>query len=160
MSKNIYRYINIYYWIRKLGLEKSITILGEVDLKYIRPLYLKSSGLFMPTFAGPTNIPPIEALMCNCPMAVSNIYGMKEQMKKASLYFNPNSINDMSKAIIKLWDNKNRKILLLKEGEKLKERLSILNHKKRILEIFAKVENSPDYKKFAISKIANKIDSN
>ena len=136
-----YNYKKIYYWIKKLELERTITILGEVNLKYIRFLYLKASGLFMPTFAGPTSIPPIEALMCNCPMAVSNIYGMKEQMKKASLYFNPNSVDEMSKAIIKLWNNEERKISLIKEGEKLKDNLSILSHKNRILEILDKVQN-------------------
>ena len=60
----------------------------------------------MPTIGGPTNIPPLEAILCECPMAVSNIYAMPEQLKNASLYFDPNSEKNMAEVMEELWTNK------------------------------------------------------
>jgi glycosyltransferase involved in cell wall biosynthesis len=59
----------------------------------------------MPTFLGPTNIPPLEAFVCGCPAAVSNIYGMPEQTGGAALLFDPTSVVDMSKTLQRLWQD-------------------------------------------------------
>ena len=59
----------------------------------------------MPTFSGPTNIPPLEAMKSGCPSAVSNIYAMPEQTKEAALLFDPESVDDMASAIAKLWED-------------------------------------------------------
>jgi len=48
--------------------------------------------MIMPTFFGPTNIPPLEAIAVGCPVAVSNIYGMPHQLGDAALYFNPTRV--------------------------------------------------------------------
>ena len=52
----------------------------------------------------------LEAILYDCPMAVSKIYAMPEQLKNASLYFNPKSIYEISNAICILWSNKTHKL--------------------------------------------------
>jgi glycosyltransferase involved in cell wall biosynthesis len=59
----------------------------------------------MPTFFGPTNIPPLEAMKLGCPVAVSNIYGMPEQTRGAALLFDPESEQEIANAIALLWEN-------------------------------------------------------
>jgi len=57
----------------------------------------------MPTFFGPTNIPPLEAFALGCPVAVSNIYGMREQVGDAALLFDPNAEEELAMVLHRLW---------------------------------------------------------
>lgn len=76
--------------------------LGYVPNEWMPWLYRRSTGLIYPTFFGPTNIPPLEALFCETPMAVSDNYGMREQVHDASLYFDPNNPRSIADAMITL----------------------------------------------------------
>ena len=57
----------------------------------------------MPTYYGPTNIPPIEANLLDCPVAVSDIYGMREQLGDAALFFDPNNEVEIAEIIRNYW---------------------------------------------------------
>ena len=50
--------------------------------------YKYAVALVMPTFFGPTNIPPLEAFALGCPVITSNIYGIPEQVGDAALLVN------------------------------------------------------------------------
>lgn len=100
--------------IKNLKLENNVNILGYVPEKYIVSLYKMAEMMIMPTFFGPTNIPPLEAMALKCPMAVSKIYGMPEQLGKASLYFDPNSPEDIAKCILEIYTDKAVKYDLIK----------------------------------------------
>lgn len=91
--------------IKDLFLEDNILHLGYVEDKYVPILYKRARALIMPSFLGPTNIPPLEAMALNCPMAVSGIYGMKEQSGDAALYFDPHSISEIAYYINLLWQD-------------------------------------------------------
>ena len=89
--------------VRELGLSGSIHFLGYVPDSQMPVLYQKARAMIMPTFFGPTNIPPLEAIAVGCPVAVSNIYGMPHQLGDAALYFNPTSVDEMAAAMEALW---------------------------------------------------------
>jgi glycosyltransferase involved in cell wall biosynthesis len=93
-------YKNIYKTVKHLNLEKSIFFIGFVDDNKLHILYKNSVAMIMPTYFGPTNIPPIESIYCNCPVLVSDIYGMREQLENAAIYFNPNNISSIAQSII------------------------------------------------------------
>ena len=57
----------------------------------------------MPTFFGPTNIPPLEAFEVGCPVATSRIYGVPEQLGNAALLFDPHSIEEIHDCLVRLW---------------------------------------------------------
>jgi glycosyltransferase involved in cell wall biosynthesis len=78
--------------VEKLEIKNRIFFTGYVNDKEIVALYLGALALIMPSFFGPTNIPPIEAIYCNVPILVSDVYGMKDQLEDSALYFDPNSI--------------------------------------------------------------------
>ena len=59
----------------------------------------------MPTYCGPTNIPPLEAFKMSCPVLISKVYGMPEQLGEAAIYFDPSSPEDMANKIRLLLNN-------------------------------------------------------
>lgn len=98
-------YNNVYRTVKTLSLENSIFFIGYVDDEKLHILYKNAIAMVMPTFFGPTNIPPIESIYCNCPVLVSDIYGMREQLQDAALYFNPNDISSISQSLIEILEN-------------------------------------------------------
>ena len=102
--------------IRKLiaehGLESHITILGFVSNETITYLYRHAIAMIMPSYFGPTNIPPLEAMTLGCPVAASDKYAMPEQIGNAGLLFNPDSPEEIARCIKSLWTD-----------EKLRERM-------------------------------------
>ncbi len=88
-----------------LGLEENIIFLGYMPDGEIPELYRRARALIMPTFFGPTNIPPLEALALGCPVGVSDIYAMREQLGDAALYFNPASVAEIAQTMERLWQD-------------------------------------------------------
>ena len=84
-------------------LDKNVTILGFVSNENVTYLYKHAVGLVMPSYFGPTNIPPLEAMALGCPVAVSNKYAMPEQVGDAGLLFNPDSPEEIAACIKAMW---------------------------------------------------------
>lgn len=105
-------------------IEEQVKFLGYVSDEEIILLYKNAFAMIMPTFYGPTNIPPIEAVLLNCPIIVSNNYGMPEQFGDAAIYFDPNSSLQIADAIESILINKNLYNNLLENGIKIKGKFS------------------------------------
>ena len=90
---------------RELGLGDAVTFAGFVPQEHMRSFYACARGLVMPTFFGPTNIPPLEAFAAGCPVAVSNVYAMSEQVGDAALLFDPRSVDEIAAAMRRLWED-------------------------------------------------------
>ena len=88
-------YDHVQRAIQQLGLEENVLQLGYVENGEMVALYRKALALVFPTFFGPTNIPPLEAMALGCPILVSDIYGMREQLGEAAHYFNPRSVDSI-----------------------------------------------------------------
>ncbi len=102
-KKNGYK--SIVKTVSDLGLKDSIFFLGYVPDEDIKKIYRCARAMVMPTFFGPTNIPPLEAFVLGCPVAVSRIYGMPSQLGAAALFFDPRSVAEIAEAIFLLWSN-------------------------------------------------------
>lgn len=85
-------YIKSY--VKTLSLEKNVLFTGFIEDDALYTLYKNAAALIMPTFLGPSNIPPIEALHLECPVLCSDLDGHKEMLNDAALYFNP--LDDIS----------------------------------------------------------------
>ncbi len=94
---------DIQQHVELLGLTAQVKFVGYVPDADLRGFYQRARALVMPTFFGPTNIPPLEALAMGCPAVVSDIYGMREQSGDAALYFDPCSVEDMAEKIALVW---------------------------------------------------------
>ena len=128
-------YNSLIKLIKKLGLQDVFTFLDQVPNEQMRELYTNAHALIMPTFFGPTNIPPLEAFVCGCPVAVSNIYGMPEQVGDAGLLFNPNSDTEIAETINKLWTDEDIIKDLVEKGYQKSKNWGQKQFNKRLLEI-------------------------
>jgi glycosyltransferase involved in cell wall biosynthesis len=98
-------YLSARALVDKLGLAENVHFLGYRPEAEMAGLYRRARALVMPTFFGPTNIPPREAIALGCPVAVSDVDGMREQMGEAALYFNPESVAEMAQVMERLWED-------------------------------------------------------
>lgn len=99
-------------------LESYITILGFVSDENLAYLYKHAVGMIMPSYFGPTNIPPLEAMALGCPVAVSNKYAMPEQVGEAGLLFDPDSPEEIAECIRKLWTDDELRHRMIELGYK------------------------------------------
>lgn len=102
--------------IREAGLTDQFTLLGFVSDELLCYLYQRACALVMPTCFGPTNIPPLEAMQLGCPVAVSDVYGMREQLGDAAVYFDPCDASDIARCIRLLWTNESVRLQLITAG--------------------------------------------
>jgi glycosyltransferase involved in cell wall biosynthesis len=57
----------------------------------------------MPTFFGPTNLPPLESWHYGRPVITSDIPGLREQTGDAGLLVDPHSPAALADAMLRLW---------------------------------------------------------
>lgn len=91
--------------IKENHLNDSVIDLGFVSIPELKWIYTHSKGLIMPTLMGPTNMPPIEALALECPVAISDFPGHREQLGDNAIYFNPLNVADIQHAIENILEN-------------------------------------------------------
>lgn len=103
--------------VHNLGLAEDVVFLGYVPDADMPELYRRARALIMPTYYGPTNIPPLEAFAVGCPVAVSGVYGMPEQVGEAALLFDPNSVEEIADCIRRLWTDDQLCARLVQKGK-------------------------------------------
>jgi len=113
--KNGYR--EVLAAIERYELGDRVLVLGYVPDEDIPEFYRRAAALVMPTFFGPTNIPPLEAMMAGCPVAISDIYGMSEQVKGAALLFDPKSTTEITEAIRRILSDTELRRHLIEAGK-------------------------------------------
>ena len=106
--------------ISSLGLENHVLVLGFVSTNELCALYKNAIALVMPTYLGPTNMPPIEAMELNCPVICSDLSGHKEILGNAALYFKPQNMLAIEEQMRTLLNGDIRKEWI--------EKISLRNH--------------------------------
>ena len=86
--------------IIEYGLENQISYLGFVSEDDIRGLYEGCCAVVMPSYFGPTNIPPLEAWNIGKPLIYST--ECSEQAGDAALLISPDSAESLSKAMTEI----------------------------------------------------------
>lgn len=98
-----YQYRTLVRRVADLGLSDHVIFTGFIPDADLPEFYRRARALIMPTFFGPTNIPPLEAFVLGCPVAISRIYGIPEQTGDAALLFDPASVEEMAECIQNIW---------------------------------------------------------
>lgn len=119
----------------ELGLKDRIFFVGYVPDADLSGFYRRARALVMPTFFGPTNIPPLEALALGCPAIVSDIYGMREQSGDAALYFDPKNVDEMAAQIALVWSDDELAAQMSRKGLELSKSRGQAQFDKRVAEI-------------------------
>ena len=104
-GKKAHSYNAIMEEIKNLNLQENIFFKDYIPDNDLGGFYKRAKALVYPTFFGPTNIPPLEAIVSGCVPIVSDIYGMKDQLGKLAIYFNPMDEQEIANKIILAWSD-------------------------------------------------------
>jgi len=126
-------------YVRNVHLEDRVRFVGFVENEEIPELYRQSVALVMPSYFGPTNLPPLEAFELGVPVLYSDKAGLRDQVGDAALLMDLNDPASLASHLKKLIDDPQLRMRLIEAGkERLKyfdsmDRVGIL---KRVLEDF------------------------
>ena len=107
---------DVQHIVRVLGLAEYVKFAGFVEESRLSRLYTGSSGLVFPTFFGPDNLPPLEAMSYGVPVLISDLPGAREHYQDSVLYFNPNSSLSLACTIKKLLNDDGLRRTLIASG--------------------------------------------
>ena len=117
------------------ALDQNVTIMGFVSDGQVMFLYQNAVALVMPTYFGPTNIPPLEAMALGCPVMASDKYAMPEQTGDAGLFFNPDSPAELADCIERVWNDEALRQTMIAKGYEQSKKWTGEKFKKRFLNI-------------------------
>lgn len=125
--------------VTKLNFSGNVQFLGLVPDEDMPELYRRARALVMPSFFGPTNIPPLEAFVAGCPVAISGIYSAIEQVGDAALMFDPDSETEIADCLFKLWTDDALCAELIRRGLLKSKSWNQAHFNERLYEIVRKV---------------------
>lgn len=102
----------------QLKIDKIVHFLGFVSINELKALYKSAFALIFPSFFGPDNLPPLEAMALGCPVVCSNSQGMEEELDDAALFFDPKNHKEITNQVVKLYNNEKLKHTLIDKGKK------------------------------------------
>lgn len=105
---------HIENYIDHHNLFNQVKLLGFVPADDMRGLYEGCCAVVMPTYFGPTNLPPIEAWMIGRPVIYSSHF--KEQVGNAALCVNPDDAQELADAIQICNCHNNKRVELIEKG--------------------------------------------
>jgi glycosyltransferase involved in cell wall biosynthesis len=128
--------------IRNLSLEEYIEMPGFITNEELINLYKTARMLLFPTYLGPDNLPPLEAMAFGCPVAVSDIPGAREQFGESAKYFPPDSVEEIAQVIIESFSHSNKEDIRIINGFELVSNLTPINYVNCVLAKIGKLQTS------------------
>lgn len=108
-------------YVSKLGFQDRVRFAGFVTNEEIVELYRHSLALVMPSYFGPTNLPPLEAFQLGVPVLYSDKAGLHDQVGSAALLIDLKDPNSMALHLKNLIEDEHLRNQLIAAGlEKLK----------------------------------------
>jgi glycosyltransferase involved in cell wall biosynthesis len=124
----------------RASVEAQVHELGYVRDEDMPALYAEAVALTMPTFFGPTNIPPLEAWAFGCPVLTSDIHGVREHSGDAALLVDPRSASAIAEGIEQLWQNEALRGELVERGRRRLSELRPEAHGERVRAVLQTAE--------------------
>ena len=78
------------------SIPEGVRLLGRVEDESLPVLYSGAAGFVYPSVYEGFGLPPLEAMACGCPIAVSDIPAQREVCGSTAIYFDPFSPEDLS----------------------------------------------------------------
>jgi len=129
--KESFIFTNIMKFIKENSMSDQIIYLGYVSDKEMVALYKKAIALVFPSLLGPTNIPPLEAMVLGTPVICSNLFSIPDQIGDAGLFFNPFEVKDIADKIYKIWVDKGLRSDLIRKGYKKVKEMTLERYAKQ-----------------------------
>jgi len=107
------------------NLVEQVIFLGFVPSEDMQSLYQHCCAVIMPTYFGPTNLPPLEAWAMSKPLIYSSLF--REHVQDAALCVNPDSERELADAIEQIATYETCRNKLVAKGA---ERLNTINEER------------------------------
>jgi glycosyltransferase involved in cell wall biosynthesis len=121
------------------GIGERVVIAGYVPSSQLGTLYKKAALLVLPSLYEGFGFPPLEAMRCGTPVAVSHIPALVETVGDAGVYFDPRSPQDMARAMERVLSDRQLREEMLKKGKERVKSFSWERTAERIHEILVDV---------------------
>jgi len=129
----------------KLELNNCIEFTGKISYGGMKDYYQNSDIIIFPSiWPEPLGRIPLEAISSSKPIIASNIGGIPEIVnEKTGILVKPNDKEELTKAILKLIKDKNLRLRLGKEANKLYDKFSQENFVRKMIDIYHQINKQP-----------------
>lgn len=116
VGKKGWLYEDILNAPEKFGIPQKVKFLDFVSDDELPSLYKNALCFVLPSLYEGFGLPVLEAMKNGCPVLTSNVSSLPEAGGDAVLYFNPLNVDEISKTIKKIIDDKNLRQEMIKKG--------------------------------------------
>jgi len=124
---------------REMELTRDVVFTSFIEEKDLPAVYHMSSLFAFPSLYEGFGLPPLEAMVCGCPVVSSNTSSMPEVLGDAALFFNPYNVEEMSFAIRQMLEDENLRNRFRQKGLERAKLFTFEKMTNRILEVFKSV---------------------
>jgi len=93
-------------YAQKLGLKDAVHYVGFVPNEDMASFYRQAIALVMPTYFGPTNIPPLEAFALGCPVCYSDLPGLRDQVGDAAFLMDLKDPGSLARHVVTILNDR------------------------------------------------------
>lgn len=115
-GKKGWLYDEIFALVKSLGMEKNILFTGYVANDDTPLIYNGAYSFIFPSLYEGFGLPPLEAMGCGVPVAVSHAASLPEVVGDAAILFDPLDVKAMAEALIEICQNTTLREELKKKG--------------------------------------------
>jgi len=98
-----------------------VIYVGFAPDEHISNYYKQSVALVMPSYFGPTNMPPVEAFILGTPAVVADLPGFKEQIGDAGIAIDPSNPKQLAHVLFRLSKDNDFRNEIITKGAKRAE---------------------------------------
>jgi glycosyltransferase involved in cell wall biosynthesis len=102
--------------VTEFNLSDQVRFIGFVSQGDLIRLYQNALALTFVTYAGPDNLPPLEAFALGCPVIASKVSGAEEQLGDAAILVDPKSSEEIALAIKAIKEDPDLRQTLISRG--------------------------------------------
>ena len=113
-----------------------VHFLGFVDDALLSRLYASAALYVIPSKMEGFGLPPLEALAHGTPVAASRASSIPEILGSAAVYFNPNDIEDLYRAMEQLFKDKTVRTRVLAAAPAVLARYSWTDHARALIDLY------------------------
>lgn len=121
-GKSIPGYSNLHEYVQMYGMQKDVIFPGFVPHELLPALYAESTAFVFPSLYEGFGLPPIEAMACGAPVIASNSSSIPELLGTSAEYVNPESVEDIARAMLKILQGTEYAKALSQAGKKQSEK--------------------------------------
>jgi glycosyltransferase involved in cell wall biosynthesis len=116
VGEAIHRFGDIYETARTFGLEDRVVCTGLLSFEDLRLLYSHADVFVFPSVYEGFGMPVLEAMACGAPVITSNTTALPEVAGDAAVLVNPERVEEMADAIVRVLDDQGLRESLRTKG--------------------------------------------